>query len=137
MDFTKIKEYIIEHKKYIFIGVVIVVAFFLFKQQNDKPEVDNSQMFESSQQETQKESNFKKTTSEGGTENSNSSEKSTTVTCDITGAVKHEGVYTLKNGARIQELIEAAGGLKTNAQLKVINRAIMLKDQDKIHIPYK
>ena len=63
--------------------------------------------------------------------------RSKTVTCDISGAVKHQGVYTLKNGARLQELIEAAGGTTARAQLKAINRAILLKDQDKIHIPYK
>ena len=63
--------------------------------------------------------------------------ESKTVTCDISGAVKHEGVYTLKNGARLQELIEAAGGTTSRAQLKAINRAILLKDQDKIHIPSK
>ena len=62
---------------------------------------------------------------------------SKTVTCDISGAVKHQGVYTLKNGARLQELIEAAGGTTGKVQLKAINRAILLKDQDKIHIPYK
>ena len=66
-----------------------------------------------------------------------SSSSSKTVTCDISGAVKHQGVYTLKNGARLQELIEAAGGTTAKAQLKAINRAVLLKDQDKIHIPYK
>ena len=63
--------------------------------------------------------------------------KSKTVTCDISGAVKNQGVYTLKNGARLQELIEAAGGTVKKAQLKAVNRALLLKDQDKIHIPYK
>ena len=68
---------------------------------------------------------------------SSSTTVSKTVTCDISGAVKHQGVYTLKNGARLQELIEAAGGTTARAQLKAINRATLLKDQDKIHIPYK
>jgi competence protein ComEA len=84
----------------------------------------------------QKSSSSSSGTMENMTSSSTSSE-SKTVTCDISGAVKHEGVYTLKNGARLQELIEAAGGTTSRAQLKAINRAVLLKDQDKIHIPYK
>ena len=64
-------------------------------------------------------------------------DKPKNVTCDISGAVNYQGVYTLKNGARLNELIAAAGGIKGNAQLKRVNRALILKDQDKIHIPYK
>ena len=37
----------------------------------------------------------------------------------------------------LAELIEAAGGITSRAQVKAINRAVLLKDQDKIYIPYK
>ncbi|MDO4912174.1 MAG: helix-hairpin-helix domain-containing protein [Lactobacillus sp.] len=57
------------------------------------------------------------------------------ITVDISGAVKHEGVYTLDSDARLTDLLEACGGLKSNAQIKVINRAQLLHDQDKIYIP--
>lgn len=59
------------------------------------------------------------------------------VTCDIAGAVKDQGVYTLKKGARMSDLIDAAGGLEQKAALKAINRSVILHDQDKIYIPYQ
>lgn len=59
------------------------------------------------------------------------------VTCDIAGAVKDQGVYTLKKGARIDDLIAAAGGLQAKAALKAINRSLLLKDQDKVYVPYQ
>ena len=59
------------------------------------------------------------------------------MTVDISGAVKHGGVYTLKNGARLNDLLEVAGGLDKRAQVKAINRAQLLKDQDQIYVPYQ
>src|SRR5699024_12151446 len=41
----------------------------------------------------------------------NSPSKQNTVTVDIPGAVKHSGVYTLKNGARLNDLLKVCGGL--------------------------
>lgn len=136
MDFEKIKEFILEKKLYFIIGMVIIGIFFWMKKDNDG-QVDNSNVFnEQSEQSSSFTSNSSSASSVQSTANS-SSQQSKTVTCDISGAVKHQGVYTLKNGARLQELIEAAGGVKNNAQLKAVNRAVLLKDQDKIHIPYK
>lgn len=133
MDIDKIKAFIVEQKKYV-IGIVIVIVF-LGMHWNSKDEKEdfindantNTQLNSKTSSETMVSSSLSNTNKEQASE----------VTCDISGAVRHEGVYTLKNGARIQELIEAAGGLKANAQTKVINRVIMLKDQDKVYIPYK
>ena len=132
MNFEKIKEFAIEKKVYLIAAGIILIVFFYFKKgdsQDKNTEAENTQLM-------QKSSSSSSTTMEN-TASSSSVSESKTVTCDISGAVKHEGVYTLKNGARLQELIEAAGGTTSRAQLKAINRAILLKDQDKIHIPYK
>jgi competence protein ComEA len=43
----------------------------------------------------------------------------------------------LKAGARVADLIRAAGGETAEADLSSINRAILLKDQDKVYIPVK
>lgn len=59
------------------------------------------------------------------------------ITCDIAGAVHDQGVYSLKRGARIDDLIAAAGGLQDKAALKAVNRATVLKDQDKVYIPFE
>ncbi len=55
----------------------------------------------------------------------------------ITGAVKNEGVYEIKENSRIADAIETAGGLKENADIEDINLAYVLEDGIKIYIPTK
>lgn len=52
----------------------------------------------------------------------------------IDGEVKNPGVYKMKNGDRVNDVIQAAGGLTDNADKSKINLAIKLKDEMKIHI---
>lgn len=132
MDFEKIKALILEKKQYFIIGAVVLGLIFFFKKEDTKQDDSASLLSEKTEQSSN--SSFSASSQSSSAQ---SVSQSKTVTCDISGAVKHQGVYTLKTGARIQELIEAAGGAKQNAQLKGVNRAVMLKDQDKIHIPYK
>lgn len=132
MDFEKIKALILEKRQYFIIGAVVLGLIFFFKKEDTKQ--DDSANLLSEKTEQSSNSSF---SASNQSSSAQSVSQSKTVTCDISGAVKHQGVYTLKTGARIQELIEAAGGAKQNAQLKAVNRAVMLKDQDKIHIPYK
>jgi competence protein ComEA len=47
---------------------------------------------------------------------------------DVRGAVGQEGVYELPAGARIQDAINAAGGLAPDADLATINLARRLRD---------
>lgn len=62
-----------------------------------------------------------------------------TITVDIAGAVIKPGVYTLANGARLQDLLIRAGGLSDQADreriAKSINLASVLHDSMKIYIP--
>ncbi len=53
----------------------------------------------------------------------------------ITGAVKKEGIYEIKENSRISDAIEAAGGLLENANIKDINLAYIIEDGVKIYIP--
>ncbi|NRO34392.1 helix-hairpin-helix domain-containing protein [Lactobacillus helveticus] len=135
MDFEKIKEFVLEKKLYFIVAVILLVGgLWLKKGDEAEDSYDNAQkMSQSSSANTSASAKVNSASSASNSATTNSK----TVTCDISGAVKHQGVYTLKNGARLQELIEAAGGTTGKAQLKSINRAILLKDQDKIHIPYK
>ena len=48
---------------------------------------------------------------------------------DIKGAVKKSGVYELEEGSRISDLIELAGGLKSNASTKYLNLSKILEDE--------
>lgn len=59
------------------------------------------------------------------------------VIVNISGAVKHEGVYRLSKDARIYNVIALAGGTLCNADLSSINLAEKLKDGEKVLIPCK
>jgi competence protein ComEA len=54
----------------------------------------------------------------------------------ITGAVPRPGVYALPQGARVQDVISAAGGFLAEAQKTDINLAAPLEDGEKLDIPY-
>jgi len=55
----------------------------------------------------------------------------------ITGAVKNPGVYQLKSTDRIVDAVKIAGGETEEANLDLINLAALLKDGQKIIVPYK
>lgn len=55
----------------------------------------------------------------------------------ISGAVKKEGIIKIRQGGRISDAIEAAGGLNENASLKSVNLAYIVEDGQKIYIPTK
>lgn len=60
-----------------------------------------------------------------------------TITIHITGEVNYPGVVVLKEGARIVDAIEAAGGEKYEADLNRMNLAYVLNDGEKIYVPNK
>ena len=53
----------------------------------------------------------------------------------VTGSVKTPGVYRLPEGARVYELVDAAGGLTKVADAVAINMASLLQDGDHLHVP--
>ena len=53
----------------------------------------------------------------------------------ITGSVKNPGIVRLKEGSRIEDAIEAAGGLTENADISKVNLAYVVDDGTKIKIP--
>ena len=55
----------------------------------------------------------------------------------IAGAVKNPGVYQLRSTDRIIDAVKIAGGASEEANLDLINLAALLKDGQKIIIPYK
>ena len=50
----------------------------------------------------------------------------------VCGAVKHPGVYTFSEGARMNELIEQAGGFTKDAAVTYLNLAETVTDSEKI-----
>lgn len=68
---------------------------------------------------------------ESSAKNSSSDE----VYIDVDGAVVRPGVYRLKDGARVSQAIDAAGGLTTEADVTGLNRASKVTDGQKIYVP--
>ena len=54
---------------------------------------------------------------------------------DVDGAVVRPGVYRLKDGARVSQAIDAAGGLTAEADVTGLNRASRITDGQKIYVP--
>ncbi len=52
----------------------------------------------------------------------------------IVGAVKHPGVYTLPADARVYQLLQAAGGPLSNANLVALNMAARLTDGQEVYV---
>jgi len=66
-----------------------------------------------------------------------SEESSSVAVVDVSGCVVSPMVVELKTGSRINDAIEAAGGLTKDADISAINRAAKVKDGDKIFVPEK
>ncbi len=62
-------------------------------------------------------------------------EEKSTIKVYVTGEVNNPGVIELEEGARIQDAIEAAGGIKPEANLEDVNLAYEVEDGEKIYIP--
>lgn len=57
------------------------------------------------------------------------------VTVDVDGAVMNPNVIELPEGSRVQDAIEACGGLAADADVSGINRASILQDGQKVYVP--
>ncbi len=53
----------------------------------------------------------------------------------ISGSVLNPGVYALPRSSRVQDVIQAAGGLLPEADEQVLNLAAPLKDGERIKVP--
>lgn len=62
-------------------------------------------------------------------------EETSNIKVYVTGEVNAPGVIELEEGARIEDAIEGAGGIKAEANLKNINLAYEVSDGEKIYIP--
>ena len=115
--------WLMDKKMYI---VVVLLAAGGFYYANRQPAADNSALLSSSQSMSENSGQSLQSSSVSSVAASASSAASAAnaeVVCDISGAVKHQGVYRLNNGARLEDLIEKAGGLTKDAQLQAITAA--------------
>ncbi|OXT09271.1 transporter [Thermoanaerobacterium thermosaccharolyticum] len=71
----------------------------------------------------------------GNTNEIVSNEKPKEIKVYVTGLVKSPGVYTMKDGDRVDDAIKLAGGALEGADLSNINLAEKVKDEQMIKIP--
>ena len=57
------------------------------------------------------------------------------ITVYITGEIISPGVYSIEDGARLDDLVHLAGGPTGDANLAAVNLALRLIDEDHWHIP--
>lgn len=58
-----------------------------------------------------------------------------TMIVQVAGAVRSPGVFTLPTGARVHQLIEAAGGATPEGDPGALNLAVALSDGDRVFVP--
>ncbi|WKV08777.1 helix-hairpin-helix domain-containing protein [Thermoanaerobacterium sp. CMT5567-10] len=104
--------------------VLFTTGYFIFeKNKNNGSNIDMS---------------LKSTDSVLNADNTNemvSNEKPKEIKVYVTGLVKSPGVYTMKDGDRIDDAIKLAGGALEGADLSNINLAEKVKDEQMIKIP--
>ena len=59
----------------------------------------------------------------------------TNIVVHIAGAIIEEGIINVKEGSRIADVIESAGGTKIDADLSNVNLAYIIQDGQKVYIP--
>ncbi|MBM7318650.1 helix-hairpin-helix domain-containing protein [Streptococcus suis] len=65
------------------------------------------------------------------------SEEASQLVVDVKGAVAKPGLYTLEEGSRVNDAVDAAGGLTSQADPKSINLAQKLSDEAVVYVASK
>ena len=73
--------------------------------------------------------------SEDENENTDEEDEEELIAVHITGCVENPGVVEVKEDSRIEDVIEAAGGLTEDADISNVNLAYIVEDGIKIRIP--
>jgi competence protein ComEA len=100
--------------------IVVVIVYFVYnRKENDSIDVKEDILVQNNT----------------NTSISSEEESKDTIIIHIAGAVKTPGVVKLEEGARMEDAIEAAGGLTEDADISNVNLAYVLDDGIKINIP--
>ncbi|EOO29895.1 comEA protein [Bacillus cereus BAG1X2-3] len=66
---------------------------------------------------------------------SDTKEQKRTIIIDVKGAVSKEGVYEMKEGDRVKDAVQKAGGFLSEVDMKKVNLAQIVQDQMLLYIP--
>lgn len=125
LSLSYFKEHRIVFRTAVIIAIVIVAALFFALREKES---DFSGQFISRQLPAGEVQSEDQAESDGKT-------AAAQIYVDIGGQVKNPGVYTVKEGTRVFEVIEKAGGLTEDAFIEQINQAEAVTDGQKIVIP--
>lgn len=145
---------ILDNKKKIIISIVLLVAlaigFVIYILAGNSSEysaldlendalVDSGKNVENEQENSMQSADNTNVTDDGNDiDNTNQvTEEVVEIAVHITGEVKKQGLIYLKEGSRVADAIEKAGGETKNADLSQINLAYVLQDGQKIYVPNK
>ena len=119
-------KYIEKNKKYIIIALLFIflIIGIIIVKQFDTEEKESLELI-SIEEETEQDNK------------SIEEEEDYKIVVHITGEVEKEGIIEIKEGGRISDAIDAAGGLTKEADLERVNLAYELEDGQKIYIPNK
>lgn len=137
------REFLVTHReqliKAIAVIVIIAVAFFVFTGKGGDEEDAAAVSGEPGQTEAVQEQGGEVSSDGTGTEAGAASAVRTSgkILVDVSGAVNYPKVVELPQGSRVQDAIDAAGGLKKRADISGINRAAEVQDGEKIDIPFR
>ncbi len=149
--FSELKEFAKTHQDFIkkfvlpFLVFLLILGMWVFGGENNKDvvEAENkniASMEESYDNETSNgyDRNTTSNITENGQDNKsntgNGSAEAAYVFVDISGRVKNPGVYEVKAGTRLFQVIEKAGGLCDDADINNLNRAEAVWDGEKVVI---
>lgn len=118
MDMLNQKQKII-----MIVGIVIIIIVIIFYYINSTKDIYNPTQTNEIVEEIEEEEEI--------------SEEEQKIIVHITGAVVNNGIVEVKESARINDVIEAAGGVTDDADLSNVNLAYAVKDGQKIYIPSK
>lgn len=134
-NWQDLKEWVAEHRKFVYglIAVFIAAAGFLFLN-NKASSKHQAQLLKL---QTEKISASNSSSSSINSTAVRASSQAEKIFVDIKGAVEEPGVYKIGINERVSNVIQRAGGLKKNADIKKVNLAEKLTDQTVIYIPKK
>ncbi len=135
----------IDNKKKIIVAIILIIAvliifavYLLSNQESFEDFTLNEIVLEENNQTNENiTTNTENIVSEENTNENKIETEIKEIVVHITGAVKKEGIVYLKEGDRIIDAIEKAGGETKNADLSQVNLAYVLSDGQKIYIPNK
>lgn len=116
------------------LGAALIITVVKPKQKEQTPEIDLIEELMADQKEEGSEEQFEPS-SNTQTHQRPVVESLQEVVVDIKGEIDSPGVYQLKEGSRIIDVIEKAGGLLTEADTTSVNFAQLVTDQMVIYIP--